>query len=427
MTVLIIQATLGVIALMLLYDFYQQTSLVTRFLYYLHRERNALPAAGQPPLPRAAVILSLRGPDPQLKDTLRALLMQDYPDFQVQIVVDSDQDPVLRDVREIQDSCQDERLVVSVLRNPSRTCSLKCSSLIQAVQELDPDVEVLAFIDGDAVPQTTWLKELVLPLARGEADVAGGNRWYLPPRPGLGAMCRYFWNVPFLTGMWDQGAPWAGTMALRRTTAERVGLLQEWSTAMSVDATLHRCMRIHGLRFKLVESLLMPNREDITLKSFNRWVARQMTVIRYSVSAAVRVAQVQLAILSVSHTVLPALAITAFAIGATSSGWFATGMLATYWVTCSLRAMLIEMSIRVSLQRRGEQTQWMRPITILLWCPWLAITHYVVGTGLLIAVRLKQVDWRGIQYRLSRNGVVRMLEYRPYTSEWIRTDNNSVV
>ena len=423
----LIQSILIVISILIAYDFLQQTALVSRFVRYLHRQRKTSGSRNADRLPRSAVILSLRGPDPRLKDTLHALLQQDYPDFQVRIVVDHEEDPVLQDVIEVQQAAADDRIVISVLRNPSRSCSLKCSSLIQAVEELDAETEVLAFIDGDAVPHRTWLRELVTPLALDEADVAGGNRWYLPPAPTLGNMSRYFWNVPFLTGMWDQGAPWAGTMAFRRETAERIGLLKEWSTAMSVDATLHRCMRQNGLRFKLVESLIMPNREDIGLASFHRWVARQMTVIRYSVSASVRTARIQIGILGIAHTLLPATVLAAFVLGEARLGLLGCGVLLTYWLTCSLRAVFIERAIRRSLRRRGEYTDWIRPLTMLLWCPCLAATHYVVGFGVVIAMRLKQVDWRGIRYRLSGKGVVRMQEYRPYKTEWIRADNQSVI
>jgi len=42
--------------------------------------------------PKAAVVLCLRGKDPFLADCLRALLTQDYPCFDVRIVVDANDD-----------------------------------------------------------------------------------------------------------------------------------------------------------------------------------------------------------------------------------------------------------------------------------------------------------------------------------------------
>lgn len=427
MIVNVLQVVLAVIGLLIIFDICQQSFDVFGLLRHMRRERNRVDLSDGLPLPKAAVILSLRGPDPRLRDTLEALIAQDYPDFSVNIVVDSDTDPVLKDVMEIQESDASDRISVSVLRNPSRSCSLKCSSLIQAVHELNSDVEIISFIDGDVVPHATWLKELVLPLANGEADVSGGNRWYQPPTASLGAMSRYFWNAAYLTGMWAQGAPWAGTMAFHRDTVKKIGILEAWSTAMSVDATLHRCMREHNLRFKMVESLIMANREDISVSEFHRWVTRQMAVIRYSASATVRMAEIQVGILLLMHTLLPAAAVTAFSVGATDLGLLSLAGLTGYWLVCSLRMILIERSMRKSISRRENAPGWMSLASLLLWYPSVIVTHYVIGTGVILALRLKQVDWRGIRYQLSNNGVVSMADYHPYGSEWIRTDNQSVV
>ncbi len=427
MTVRIIQIVLAVIGLLIVFDICAQSKDVWGLLRHLRRERKRTHTSDGLTLPKSAVILALRGPDPQLVDTLHALMSQQYPAFRVYVVVDNEQDPVLKDVLAVQEGCDSRLISVSVLKNPSRSCSLKCSSLIQAVHELDSDIEIVAFIDGDAVPHKTWLLELVLPLVKGEAEVSGGNRWYFPPNAGPGTMARYFWNAAYLTGMHAQGTPWAGTMAFYRKTIAQIGLLEAWSNAMSVDATLHRCMRAHGLRFKMVESLIMPNREEISLTEFHRWVTRQMAVIRYSASATARMAEIQVGILLVMHTLLPLCAVAAFAAGAPGLGLISIGALAGYWLFCSLRMILIERSMRKSIGRRGEPTNWMTLSSLLMWYPSVPLVHYVIGTGVILALRLRQVNWRGISYNLAANGVVSMVDYHPYGTKWIKTDNQSIV
>jgi cellulose synthase/poly-beta-1,6-N-acetylglucosamine synthase-like glycosyltransferase len=44
-------------------------------------------------LPRAAVVLSVRGADPSLVDCLQRLLCQDYADYELHVVIDSEHDP----------------------------------------------------------------------------------------------------------------------------------------------------------------------------------------------------------------------------------------------------------------------------------------------------------------------------------------------
>jgi hypothetical protein len=428
MTIQILWCVLAVMGMLIMFDIWQQSRDVWDMLRCLRRgnqtpvESNAAVA-----LPPAVIILALRGPDPRLAETLEALMVQDYPSFHIQVVVDSEEDPVLRKVTEIQKMSMCDKVRVSVLSSPARTCSLKCSSLIQAVSNLESSVEILAFIDGDVVPHPTWLKELATPLVKGEADVVGGNRWYLPPNARFGTMARYFWNAAYMTGMCAQGAPWAGTMAFKRSTASRIRLLEAWSTAMSVDATVHRCMRAEKLTFKLVASLIMTNRENISLGEFQRWVTRQMAVIRYTSPQTAKSAEQQIGILLLLHTGLPAIAVTSFLMGQMILGLTAVAAIAFYWLVCSLRMILIERTIRVTIRKRGEAPDWLTPLTILLWYPGVIVAHYVIAWGVLGALRATRVDWRGVSYLISKNGVVQMDTYRPFAADWVKQKNHSTV
>ena len=412
---------LGVLAAV---DFCRQQKDALRLFRYLARERRE-PAANRDTLPKAAVILALRGPDPRLCDTLRALMAQDYPDFLIQVVVDSDQDPVLNEV--LQAQATSGRIHVSVLRKPGNNCSLKCSSLIQAVNDLQPDVEIVAFIDGDVVPHSGWLSELVGPIANGRADVTGGNRWYLPLDAAWGSFVRYFWNSRFMREMWAQGAPWAGTMAMKRATVDQIGLLDAWSTAMSVDATLHRCLNAHHQKFKLVGSLIMTNRESISLSQFHNWVTRQMAVIRYTASHTVRSVQVNVAIMLLIHLLAICTAVGAFACGEFQPGCLAVLILFSYWITLGLGAAVHEYNVCASLRKRGEDTRWITPLKALLWFPGIILTHWVLIYGILKSLRMTAVNWRGISYQLLSNGRVRMENYHPFAAKWSQSDNHSVV
>ena len=69
---------------------------------------------------------------------------------------------------------------VRILRERRETCSLKCSSIVQAVSELDNSYRVVAFVDADAVVHPDWLRQLVSPLSAPRVGATTGNRWYLP-------------------------------------------------------------------------------------------------------------------------------------------------------------------------------------------------------------------------------------------------------
>uniref|UniRef100_UPI00055806C0 glycosyltransferase n=1 Tax=Fischerella muscicola TaxID=92938 RepID=UPI00055806C0 len=75
-------------------------------------------------LPKAAVILSLRGADPFLTDCIRALLQQIYPQYNLHIVVDSQEDPAWNIVQETILRVGARHVQVSPLIARQNTCSL---------------------------------------------------------------------------------------------------------------------------------------------------------------------------------------------------------------------------------------------------------------------------------------------------------------
>ena len=262
-----------------------QTVAVSGFVRSLTRFRKTSQGSHQKlsdkSLPTVAVILSLRGPDPFLGGTLKALTSLDYPDYEVHLIVDSETDPVWKDIRSALADCDSKRVQIQTLKNVLPTCSLKCSSLVQAIQSLHEQVEVVAFVDGDAVPHRLWLKDLVTPLVLDSSvGVVTGNRWFVPRNLQWGTLVRYFWNVGAVVQVWLNGIVWAGSMAMRRDVIDRIELLDAWSKALSVDATICRQLRKHRLKVQFAPTVMMANREDIGLAKFVGWVQRQLVAAK---------------------------------------------------------------------------------------------------------------------------------------------------
>ena len=79
-------AVLAMIVLMIV-DLFRQHRDTLLFLRYVKRElRESAVRSAETPSLKTAIVLSLRGPDPCLTQTLYALLEQDYPDFHIQVV-----------------------------------------------------------------------------------------------------------------------------------------------------------------------------------------------------------------------------------------------------------------------------------------------------------------------------------------------------
>ena len=238
------------------------------------------PRPGESACPKAAVVLCLRGRDPFLEKCLELLLAQDYPDYQLHVVVDGRQDPAWQVAESLAERYGAERVHIETLDDRRDTCSLKCSSVTQAIERLDPSFQVAALVDADTMPHSTWLRDLVAPLADERVGAATGNRWYMPAGGSWGALVRYLWNAAAIVQMYWYEVPWGGTLAVKRKVIDDLDLLGRWRRAFCEDTMLYRQLGRRGLRVRFVPSLMMVNREDCGVGACRRWISRQLLTMR---------------------------------------------------------------------------------------------------------------------------------------------------
>jgi cellulose synthase/poly-beta-1,6-N-acetylglucosamine synthase-like glycosyltransferase len=353
-----------------------QCGVVTAFVWNLVRfQRTTLADCD---LPKAAVVLSLRGPDPFLEKTLRALMKVDYPDFTMHFIVDSETDPAKIELDKILRELQVEDVSVSILHEPLTTCSLKCSALIQVVRELDPEIEIVAFVDSDAIPHRSWLRDLVAPLSDANIGATTGNRWFVPERANAGTLVRYVWNVGGVVQVWLNRITWGGSLAMRREVIERTDMFDGWGHSLFDDAAVCRQLRPHGLRIHFVPGVLMANREEISLGTFMGWMRRQL-------------------------------------IAAKSCGpeWRLVALHAFNLAGTNLAAIATEFAVRRILRDNGDPVRW--PLAAWVgFLPAMLLTHITYPYAFIGAYWKRRVSWRGIEYDILGYSDIHMRGYRPF-------------
>jgi len=368
--------------------------------------------------PKAAVILCLRGKDPFLDECIESLLCQDYPDYEVHVVIDHESDPARSVVQACAARLEATNLRVEILEDRRETCSLKCSSLLHAMSRIGESREVVALLDADTSPHPTWLRELVAPLLDEGVGAATGNRWYMPANPSIGATVRYFWNVFAIMQMVCFRIAWGGSLAVRMDVVRNTDLLNSWGQAFCEDTMIYTILRKQGLRLVFVPSLIMINREDCDPGNYFRWVSRQLLTARlyHPLWKAV-------VMHGVFSTVLP-LAVLAMSVAAAmTENWQITiwVIAASLLYVTSLSFLLwpLEAGVRQFVARRGEPTAWMSwrfYVSCLCAIPLLQILYPL---ALASALFMRRVEWRGAEYRIDGPWRIRLAEYRPYptTSE----------
>ncbi|MEA5580683.1 glycosyltransferase family 2 protein [Nodularia harveyana UHCC-0300] len=389
-----------------------QMILALVFLFYV-RSPQAQNSLTDEQLPKTAVILCLRGADPYLPHCIEALLNQNYPDYDLKVIVDSPADPAWEVVNEIINAEGSSNAQVSPLRIIRHNCSLKCSSLLQAVSDLDESYQAIALVDADTIVHSNWLRELVIPLNHPKIGATTGNRWFVPTDKYWGSLVRYIGNVSTVVQMYLFQVPWGGSLAIKTDVVRQTGLLEKWGQAFGEDYMIHSILKQHGMRVKLVPSLIILNREECDLLGFLESLKR---VILYSRLYHPR----WLAIVgdAISSILFPCVAIVLFLFALLDTQWnLAFIVLSTYCiytVGLLLLTLILELGISPIIRSQGQSTTKLSMEIVGKILIAIPLTQWVYGLALLSSLWMSTVKWRGIVYRVQNPWNIRLVEYHPY-------------
>ena len=256
-----------------------------RFTHYCLRKRQARQNRYQP---KAVVIVPCKGIDHDFDENLRAVLVQDYRDYEVIFVTESENDPAHGALSRL--IKQNRRAAWMVVAGEAQAQGQKVHNLCAAIDMLDSidrRTEVLVFADSDARPPRDWLAELVAPLSDKRIGATTGFRWYEPsisqhnPAGSSASLLLSAWNSSALALLGERSSfAWGGSMAIRRENFERLGVKKLWQGAASDDYVLTSAIREMGQRIKFVPQCLVASHAGATFQSLLEFTTRQMRITR---------------------------------------------------------------------------------------------------------------------------------------------------
>lgn len=400
-----------------------QAGLAVGFLVAIYRFQR--PLVTDHDAPAVSVLLCLRGSDPFLPSTLERLFTQDYPRYEVIMVLDDLNDPAAPAAQRAIDQYPSVPARIHIIQDVKTTCTLKCSGLSEAVPLVAPATEIIAFLDADTVPHATWLRELVTPFQNPKVGATTGNRWYMPQTASWGVLTRYLWNAAAVVQMWFYGIAWGGTLAIRRTIFRETNLLELWGHAFGEDTVVPGVLRRTGWKLVFIPSLMMVNREHCHLPGFFNWVSRQLLTTRLHHPA-------WLAVLGhgVITTLFPVLALVMSIVTAIRGEW----NLFSWWASAFVGYEIIMISLIVPLEffvrriiaGRGEATQWLSPGKILKLLFAYPLTQLLYFAAVLAASQMRSTVWRGIRYDILPGKRLRMTGYAPYQAPQAESEEVSI-
>jgi len=386
------------------------------FLWYLKTHNETLVTDDL--LPKTAVILCLRGADPFLPHCLRSLMRQNFPNYDLKLIFDSQEDPAWRITTEAIAETGATNVQLSTLNSIRHNCSLKCSALVQAISDLDKSYTVVALVDADTITHPNWLRELVAPLSDPKVGATTGNRWYSPTGKYWGSLVRYAGNVATIVQMFLFGVPWGGTLAIKTEVLHQTELLNKWGEAFSDDLPIPNLLKKQRLKIKFVPSLIMVNREECDLASFFGSLQRFMTCARlYHPRWLALVSE------AISSILFPTLVIGLILESLLAGDFYPAALLFTCYFTYTVGLLLLMLAMELSIQqvtRNQGQVSTLTQLTPSLIGKMLIIipfTQWFYGIAMISSLWESTIKWRGLSYHILSRWNVRLVAYRPY--QWL--------
>ena len=232
--------------------------------------------------PFVTVIAPCRGMDFGLADNLRALLEQNYPDYEVIFVVDDASDPavtVMSDLLNRKNICESKLIIA----DKAKDCSQKNENLREAVLHAADRSEVFVFVDSDARPSKNWLSTLVAPLQLNTVGAATGYRWFISENPSFASELRSAWNASIASALGPNTKTnfcWGGSMAIRRNDFMQTEMREKWRTTLSDDFVVTKAINEAGLQIIFVPQALTASVENCSFSELLEFTTRQMKITR---------------------------------------------------------------------------------------------------------------------------------------------------
>jgi cellulose synthase/poly-beta-1,6-N-acetylglucosamine synthase-like glycosyltransferase len=245
-----------------------------RFAAYVRQETSrALPDFK----PFVSVIAPGRGLEPGLADNIRPLLEQDYPRYEVLFVFDDAGDPAAKL------SHGSSQIGRTIIAGPATDSGQKVHNLRVASAQVDPQSEVLVFVDTDARPAKDWLRKLVAPLADETLGASSGYRWFIPEKGGIASRLRGVWNASIasaLGGDTTKNFCWGGSTAIRRSTFAQLNVRDRWRGTVSDDFTITSVLKEAKLPIHFTPNCLVASVGDCGWRELFEFTTRQIKITR---------------------------------------------------------------------------------------------------------------------------------------------------
>ncbi len=350
--------------------------------------------------PKTVMIVPCKGLDLDFEKNITSFFEQDFNNYLLWFVVESEQDPAYKKLCELKNSLGPKSMALEIkiwIAGIGEICSQKIHNLLYCCERIADDTEILAFADSDICVRKDWLSHIVYPLHRRKNGIASGYRWFVPKRNNLATLALSAGNakVAQLLGNSIFNQAWGGSMAVRVETFREFEIPKVWQTALSDDLSLSEVVKKAGMRIAFVPACMAPSFEDTTWPEAFEFVRRQFLITKVFSPGTW-----WFSILSMTGSVLTTWGAIVIALVAvinnSPSLWFFLAVPAAILTSQLIRACMRQLVASKLLKYQSIHMRLAIASDIFFFWVWSIILWFlIVSTSFGRTIR-----WRGIRYKM---------------------------
>jgi len=381
-------------------------SLLVAINVYEHRRRALVrlkKISYYAPSGRVLVLSPCKGRDADLEENLRALLTQDYPDYEVRFIVEDAGDPACAVIRRAMAGCP--RTAAQLLvAGRAEACGQKVHNLRMATADVGPGIRHLAFFDSDGRPKPYFVRAAIYKHYLPRIGATTGYRWFIPQKRSVTnhLLCAINCNVMAVLGRHSHHMVWGGSWAIRRETFDQLKIHEAWAGMLSDDLVASDRLRRSGLEVRFDPACVLTSPVDFDWAGMFDFVRRQYRITRHY---AFRWWLLALAAATAGNLAwLISLAMVGYAMFAQpSTAWLPVAVLGTLYGLGVYRGWAMQSLASVYSPENAPELRGVRR-----WHIWAGpAVAFVQWLGLIASAFGNRVRWRAIEYRLDADGRVR--------------------
>ncbi len=317
--------------------------------------------------PRTLVMVPCRGLDYSLEKNLESITRQDYPDYDVVAIIDSNEDPCVGILQKLS-------IPYLISTFECKACSGKTKAISTAIVAR-PNYEAYIICDSDIRVKKDWLSSIISPLGNNNTGLSTTFP-YFNPVGGFWSKIKSVWGIVG-QGLMESNLTrfgWGGSLAFKSDLLD-ADSFKLFSESVSDDTSLSSICKSKGLPISYSRKAqpLIDSPDDFS--TFFEWSNRQTAL---SISASRSVYRYGIIVyVSMIMVFLSAIVLTAFD--------------SAYFLFLFAPLALSEIN---NVRRSNKVFPLLFLITVIL--PFLFLLN------LLLAARMDHITWRGRTYKLQK-------------------------